>query len=210
MFPTLRLEALEMVVLAETSSVNPALANFDGRLFLAWTGRDDRHRLNVLSSGDGVNFGNKRTLEDTSIAGPALASFERKLFIAWTGRDDAHHLNGMPSLDGLAFGNKRTFNDPGEDFTSFDNLALIAGTEAEVILLAWSDRGRHLNLLETDNLSSANGHRDNFRRFSDTSIAGPALAALPDMHVVAPFVAWTGTNDDHNLNVKLISDLTDI
>ena len=196
--------------LADTSIAGPALGVFRDRLFLAWTGRDDHHRLNVISSADGTTFENKQTLADTSIAGPALAPFERGLFIAWTGRDDAHHLNGMPSTDGIAFANKRTLNEPGEDLTSFTGPALIAETEPINLLLAWSDFDGHLNLLQTDNLSSAGGHFDNFQRFSDTSIAGPALAELFVNDAITPFIAWAGTNNDHNLNVKQVPDLTEI
>jgi hypothetical protein len=204
--------------LVETSIAGPALGVFGGvhdRFVLAWTGTDDAHHLNVRSSADGITFENKQTLAETSIDGPALAPFAAALFIAWTGTDEAHHLNGMPVRNGDFVDGKRTLNDPAHDSTSFANPALITefeemGSTAADLLLAWFGWDRHLNLLQTNDLSSENSSRDEFRLFSDTSIAGPALARLVVGDVLTSFVAWVGTNDDRNLNVKSVPDLTEI
>jgi hypothetical protein len=83
----------------ETTSAAPALAvdPFSGRLVVAWTGTDAQHHLNVGSSFDGVNWGNKSTLPQTTPAadGPALARYNfafndpgRGLAIGWTGTDN--------------------------------------------------------------------------------------------------------------------------
>jgi len=71
--------------LPETSYLAPAIANFNGKIYIAWTGTDGR--LNVESSSDGTTFGNQVILNQTSNAGPALASFGGDLDIAWTGTD---------------------------------------------------------------------------------------------------------------------------
>jgi hypothetical protein len=63
-----------LTILPETSSFAPARATFDGKIYIAWTGTDSAHRLNVESSSDGVHFGNKVTLPETSDAAPALAA----------------------------------------------------------------------------------------------------------------------------------------
>jgi hypothetical protein len=63
-----------------------------GTLVLAWTGTD--HRLNVMTSQDGTNFGNKVTFNETSAFAPALAfAPNAPFFIAWTGTDAQKHLN---------------------------------------------------------------------------------------------------------------------
>lgn len=62
-----------MSALPEFSTVSPAVAVFNRKLFVAWTGTDDRRQLNIMSSDFGTNFGNKKTLQASSTAAPALA-----------------------------------------------------------------------------------------------------------------------------------------
>ena len=59
------------VDLPAKSLTTPALAVFNGRLYLAWTGNNKAHDVNVASSSNGVNFGNVVTLPESSIDGPA-------------------------------------------------------------------------------------------------------------------------------------------
>ncbi|MGZ3493054.1 MAG: hypothetical protein ACXU9S_16415, partial [Gemmatimonadaceae bacterium] len=82
-----------VVTLPEKSSFAPAMAAFDGKLYIAWTGTDPAHHVNVESSSNGLTFGIKVTLSDTSDAGPALAVSGGSLDIAWTGTDPHHHIN---------------------------------------------------------------------------------------------------------------------
>jgi hypothetical protein len=75
------------VTLQETATrkSGPALAFGNGKLFLAWTGQDDE--LNVLSTADGQNFGDKRTFElSSNDCGPGLAYGQGTLCIAWVGQ----------------------------------------------------------------------------------------------------------------------------
>lgn len=63
------------------------------RLYLMWTGKDNRH-LQIMSSPDGVDWSHaKRVLDETSDDKPSLAYFEDRFVFAWTGRDDEHHVN---------------------------------------------------------------------------------------------------------------------
>jgi hypothetical protein len=87
-------------VLEESSDSQPALAAFDldDSLFLAWTGRDYDHHLNLCSahapdSAVPLVFGSKRTFTDEGFGGPATVAIRDMLFIAWTGRDDLHTVN---------------------------------------------------------------------------------------------------------------------
>jgi hypothetical protein len=105
------------VVLSELSNYAPALTICGGDAYLAWTGTDAYHHLNVIQSNviqskDGKNWGNKVTLDETSIDGPAISSTERptqKLTIGWTGTDNDNLLNTMSSSDGINFSNKKTY-----------------------------------------------------------------------------------------------------
>lgn len=65
------------------SESGPALASYNGRVWVAWTGAD--RRLNVMSSTDGVLFDNKLTLNERSSTQPSIAVHERSLMLAWTG-----------------------------------------------------------------------------------------------------------------------------
>jgi hypothetical protein len=74
--------------LPDTSSATPALAVYQGRLFIAWAGTDQpQHHLNIESSIDGLDFDNKTVLLDrTSPAGGvALAVHDQALTIGWVG-----------------------------------------------------------------------------------------------------------------------------
>lgn len=88
------------ITLADTSSDGPALwTNPTGspRAILAWTGRDAAHRLNYMTSDDGLHYGNKHTLVETSPFRPSVtvvgAGQTGTIVLAWTGTDVAHTLN---------------------------------------------------------------------------------------------------------------------
>jgi hypothetical protein len=53
----------------ETSEGSPALAVFNNRLYLAWTGEGD-HNLNIISTNNGQDFGNKVTLDGSRPGAP--------------------------------------------------------------------------------------------------------------------------------------------
>ena len=70
----------------ETSTEGPRMVFLNGKLYIAWSGIDSQHHLNVMVSSDnGHSFANKYTAGDTSDSGPSLAVHQNKLFIAWRG-----------------------------------------------------------------------------------------------------------------------------
>jgi hypothetical protein len=102
--PKLPLDAASLqithTILEESSDSQPSLAafDFDDSLFLAWTGRDYDHHLNLCNarapqSAVPLAFGPKRTFTDEGFGGPATVAVRDMLFIAWTGRDDFHTVN---------------------------------------------------------------------------------------------------------------------
>lgn len=95
------------VVLNEESDATPAAAVYKGVVYLAWTGTDGNHTLNVAESTDGLHFGTPAVLNQQSVngtAGPALAVFNGYLWLAWTG--GYNEVNLENSTGGLSFGNK--------------------------------------------------------------------------------------------------------
>ena len=126
-----------------------AVAVFDGRLYLAWTGNNKAHDVNVASSSNGVNFGNMFTLPESSIDGPALTTFDGRLDIAWTGTN--HQLNVESSSNGVNFGNKVTLPDSSDAAPALTEFQESSG--AEDLEIAWrgTDRDHHLNVASSSN-----------------------------------------------------------
>jgi hypothetical protein len=84
-------------VLGEIFRTGPALATFNDKLYLAWSGTDKR--LNLIPSLDGTDFPSDRkiTLEEGSERAPASAEFNERLYLAWRGNDS--HLNVLRLTD---------------------------------------------------------------------------------------------------------------
>jgi hypothetical protein len=177
-----------------------ALASGLGRLFMAWTGTDER--LNVHGSTDLVHWLNKSTLNETSNHGPALSFGNGRLFMAWTGTDG--HLNVISSADGVQWSNKVTLGDTSP---TAPGLAFFNNT----LFLLWcgTDGNRSLNVMQ-----SVDGtHWGNKVTFGESSDSAPAMA-LERLDGAVPFlcwcefqnrmyVAWTGT--ETHLNVAVLS-----
>lgn len=136
------------VVLADTSLDGPALWTSPTgamRAVIAWTGTDGAHRLNYMTSSNGLAFTNKHTLNETSPFRPAIAAVSTDanptVELAWTGTDAAHHVNLLSGVPGLGY-TKVTLHE-----TSFTapSLALNGGT----VYLAWAgtDANHSLNVV---------------------------------------------------------------
>lgn len=83
-----------LLVLEETTSEQPALAIFGGTLYLAWTGTDPAHRLNLMTFTIGPDArltpGKKKVFDWTATGGPSLLSFSSpgqatRLYLGFSG-----------------------------------------------------------------------------------------------------------------------------
>jgi len=189
-----------MSVLSEFSTVSPAVAAFNRKLFVAWTGTDQFRQLNIISADqpDPLNFSNKRILGQDSLTGPALAVFQGNLYYAWTGTDQFRQLNIWSSSDGINFSNKRIL---GQDSLTGPALAAFQGN----LYYAWTgtDTQRQLNIMSsTDGLNFGNkfilGESSNFRPALTSAFTAPGESNRE------LFMAWTGT--DGRLNIWSSSD----
>lgn len=195
----LTLAGFQKATLNETSSHGPVLAFGNNLLYLAWVGTDAARSLNVISSSDGVTFANKVTLRETSVAGPALYFSAGVLYLLWSGTDQQHSLNISQSTDGITFTGKITLNETGDSHPALGRL--ISGA----FWLAWTgrDSARSLNTLHNGEFATGPTGLGHKQTYSDTSIAGPALAAIEFGHEL--IIGWTGTDQAHHLNVSLIA-----
>ena len=105
-------------ILNGTSNQGPALAFYQGLLYIAWT--DARGNLNLASSSDGVHWTALPSSSQTSNNGPALTASSSLLSLAWAGTDTK--LNVSSSADG------RTWNTTTLNQTSKLAPAIAVGT----------------------------------------------------------------------------------
>ena len=148
----------------------------------------------------------KVTLSETSVDGPALASIIPGLpndtttsVLGWTGTDAAHHLNVETSSDGLHFGHKMTLHE-----TSPFRPAVTLLTQTGPFSIAWTgtDANHSLNV-EWDVLGN---HPTKLTLFNENSFTAPALLqgeSGPNNNLL--FLAWTGTDTNHSLNILPIT-----
>jgi hypothetical protein len=187
----------------------PALAAFNGALYVAWTGTDSNHHINIASSTDGVHFGNQVTPfasegNNTGFA-PALAVFHGRLYVGWTGTDSNHHINVASSADGIHFGNQVTPFLGSNNTVNAPALGTFASSSQPngALVVGWSgtDPNHTLNFS-----SSADGI--NFLApvpfGSNNSIDGLSLQGAPACAVT--MVAWTGTDSQHTISLGHSSD----
>jgi hypothetical protein len=187
----------------EKADETPALAVYNGRLYVAWLRATEAgsltHHIEVESSSDGVQFGDAEILPEKSDYAPALASASGQLYLAWVGLDK--HLNVESSTDREGFGNKVTLS---ETSSASPALAEFDGR----IYLAWTgtDKAHHLNIA-----SSPDGvNWDSKVTLAETvsgggggiAYAGPSLAAFDGRL----YVAWNGNDPGNHINVASSSD----
>lgn len=135
------------IVLGETSIDGPAFwtnPSTSPKAVIAWTGVDSAHRLNVMTSDDGLHYANKHILPELSLWRPAVAFDQAgrgapygNIAIGWTGVDSAHTLNveylalpGFTVVKKFTFQAQTSFTAPAVAFIN-DNLYLAwAGTDS--------------------------------------------------------------------------------
>jgi len=137
----LGLQSASAVTLVETSFWQPALAAFNGKLYLAFAGTD--RQLNVMSSTDGLNFGAPVVIpNNSSQVGPGLAGFNGKLYLAWAGTDSRHRINYVTSTDGFTWGGQTLFGSEA----SAGNPALAASSTQLLIAYNGVNSAHNLNV----------------------------------------------------------------
>jgi hypothetical protein len=201
----------ERVIVPERASAACALAEWQGRAYLAWTGSD--FRLNIASSADGARFEGKQiiphhsyireTTNSTTYTGPnnsptqtstsrnvglapALAAGPDGLYLAWTGTD--RRLNVMRTW--LGEGGHGVLDEHSGTGPGLGT----AGAAGEEVVLTWAGSDQRVNLLTIAGGQAAK------HTYDETTSATPAACRAGDDLVVA----WTGT--DRHLNVMATRD----
>jgi hypothetical protein len=165
----------------ETTIATPAIATL-GDLFIAWTGTDPGHHLNIMRSNNLKIFTNKVTFPETSDSGPGLAVFKNILYMAWRGTGN-NFLNVAQIINGQEQ-NKVTIQTE----TTVAGPALAA--DSQFLYIAWTgtDNPHHLNVMR-----SVDGKNfTNKVTLNETSDFAPALTTESD----ELYLGWTGVGND--------------
>lgn len=170
------------VTLGDTSIDGPAIsATYAPATVLAWTGTDTAHHLNVLTSSDGLHYGNRHILPETSLWRPAVAFIDSgrgspygTIVIAWTGVDPAHTLN-VEFIATPAFTVKEKIAYWGETSFTAPALATVNGDINSDVYLAWSgnDGAHSLNVIH---------HTTNPETNHKVTLWGWTSISRPDLH----------------------------
>ena len=76
---------------------SPALTWLDSTLYVAWTGTDNYHYLNVMwSTNNGQTFSSPKQITEESADTPALCVLNGTLWLVWKGTDNGGSLNMAP------------------------------------------------------------------------------------------------------------------
>ncbi len=213
----------DTVPLTHSSHASPALAatplGTERFLFLAWSGRDAEHSINVMVSRDGRGFGwdlarpeglvNLKTRE-RSHHSPALAWNRFGLQMAWTGTDG--RINHMPlTKENQPFpiepqtAKKRTFEassllearSPHGPSLAPHGLDRPPKRSSHELVLGWTGPAGRIYLLLLD---LRNGSVSELSRLTESSIDGPQLVDAG----MGPHLAWTGTDGPRTINLARI------
>lgn len=178
--------------LADTSIDGPSLWTTDSgdvRAILAWSGTDTAHRLNVMTSANGMTYGDKVTLNETSNYRPAVASSGgetgTRIDIAWTGMDSNHSLNIRLGVYGQSY-TKLTMKD-----NSFTAPALTVFNGDLYLAWAGTDSNHSLNVIQIIPRGGILTQNKVTLR-QDSSISRPSLSTDPNgNHLI---LSWTGAD----------------
>src|SRR6266550_606207 len=129
----------DFYVVEARSDDGPCLFASSDRLYLVWSGRGARHRLQWTSSTDGIDWDPKSTIDgQRSEHVPGFVHFKGRWYIAWTGTDSHHHLNVMSTTNGTDWGGKHTFRSNPQAHSNDGPRLVVVNS---VMYLVWAGRG---------------------------------------------------------------------
>ncbi len=197
----------------ENSATRPAVAvqGPPTTIALAWTGTDANHTLNLLCQGPACasSPGGYRKLiisGNNTFTSPALARIGNGFVLAWAGTDAHHSLNVLPfhlttSGSGFQLGAKTILSQ----FSSISEPVLALNPQANQLVLSWAATtpAQQLTFATSSDGVSWNGALS----LAQTSAVGPAGISVAAMGMPPYWVAWTGVDPGHSVNVQYTSSL---
>ncbi len=185
--------------LSETARYGPAITMIpDDKVAIAWVGTDSARTLNVLYNV----YGAPRKLilwGETSSMAPALTYENGQLYLAWTGDDAGRRPNVLAitiGATGLSVGAKTTL----WQFSSGAAPSLSPGLNHAGLILSWSQAGTGVISFAT----SPDGKTwpATASTLPETTASAPHMASFVASDMPQTYLAWTGTNAAHSLNLR--------
>lgn len=165
-------------VSSQKADAAPALIAYKGTLYVAWTGRNAGHNLNLMTYNPGSqSFGSAIVLTDTTLlgSGPSLAVFNGNLYVAWRGGDNHLNVGRYNPTDPTHLANKVVLRDASYQAPS---LAALSGS----LYLSWRGTDGHLNILSSADASTFGSKVT----YSAVAASSPSLVAANGYL----FVSW--------------------
>jgi hypothetical protein len=141
----------------------------------------------ILSNGPQSMSLSHRCIDRPALAFDDTRGGDHRLYLAWTGDDQS--INVMSSTGGLVFSGRKIL--PGRSRFG-PGIAAVDGRP----IVAWTDTN-------TGEVLMMNGLDADIFPTGETSIAAPALGLLHQFASEPLILAWTGTDPDQRLNVKV-------
>lgn len=157
--------------------------------YIAWTGTDSQHTLNVQQIGASSQLANT---ENYSNNGPALAFFKGSLYIAWTGSDNQLNVMSLPSATATKWVNATKLNQ----YSNFGP-ALVAYGDVLCVVWIGTDDKHKLNLLFSKDGTNWRNHIKS-EGLEVTSALAPASAVGP---VGIQAIAWVSAGVSNYVKV---------
>jgi hypothetical protein len=190
------------VILNDLSANRPGVVRMSdaagGAVAIAWRGTDAAHRLNVMFDVYGSR--KKLILNETSFTGPAITVWKGNLLIAWAGTDTNHSLKVMPiALASLTPGPVTTLwqfsASAGPNLTVFT-----PDGGVNSVALSWARSTSLLDVaISTDGVHFTSGIGNSL---PETGPSSPGMLQFHTEGGPENWIAWTGTDSLHHLNVK--------
>lgn len=169
----------------------PALAKFDGQLYMAWMGRGSDTRVSV-SAFDGKSWTEPEVLDGTNTSNnPALVAYQGKLYMAWKHDGDDMRIS-WSAFDGKSWSDPEMLDD--SDTSNNPALAVYRGD----LYIAWKhqdDTGISLATFDGKEWSDPAVLDD--KSTSDE----PALATFHGQL----YLAWKNVGDDTGISWSAFS-----
>jgi len=204
-----------LVLEEETTMEQPALASFNGRLWLAWTGTDPAHRLNLLPLAIGSDYQltyekkDKIVFNWTASGGPSLLVFEGNLYLAFSGGGGLGAaapngaLNVASSVDGL--------NWPQKQLTVYQQFhSLLSPSLAEFpipyqgkltsrLFISFTGQDHFIYLVAADGRAPNVPLKNVEDNDPETSDYAPSLLAYSNSEGWELLCVWTGSGNNRHL-----------
>jgi len=190
----------------ETSPFQPAVTSTgDNSVILAWTGMDANHSLDVLATGV-TSTPLKLTLRnESSFTAPAIALSQGGVYLAWAGADANHSLNVLPiaiNASGLKPGAKTILRQFSSSARPSLAPNVVAPATVSGLVISWTGTNPANRLRFATSTDGAHWTEPSSSPLAEWSGSGPSMLALGITNFPHHFLAWTGTDASHSVNVR--------